>query len=80
MSGKYFRSPDRYWALGAEMTTVIACLNTALDGNGAVGIHASKRGLRITLNGRPMVHGKTPKELHANFEARVSQAKNEKAL
>lgn len=72
---KSFGNPNRYWALGSELTTVIACLNTALDGNGAISIHASKSGLRIAFRGHTIAKGKTPMELHRNFEARVAEGK-----
>lgn len=55
---------------------VCGLLNTGLyEGLGAVGIHASKKGLRITLNGQTVATGKTPEQLEAAFEAARRKAK-----
>jgi hypothetical protein len=48
---------------------IIQVLNTGLtEGFGAVGIHASKQGLRISLSGHTVARGKTPDELLAAFQ------------
>ncbi|MFA6290093.1 MAG: hypothetical protein WC661_22125 [Opitutaceae bacterium] len=56
--------------------SILGALNYGLDGkNGVVAVHASKNGLRITLNGRTMAKGKTPTELDVNFRAAQEQAR-----
>ena len=59
------------------VSVVIACINTGLEGTCAIEVHASKKGLRITVDGRTFAKGKTPDELHANFkeaQAKLSQS------
>lgn len=77
MPSKYFApKKPRFSLMDRPSAMVCSLLNTGLnEGLGAVGIHASKRGLRITLNGHTVATGKTPDELEAAFEAARRKAK-----
>lgn len=71
----YFRDPRVFSLMAAEMATVVATLNQGrTGGNGTAAIHAGARGYRITLNGRLIAKGSTPRELHAAFKAAVAKA------
>lgn len=73
----FFRKPNHFHILSTSLSCVVGSLNNGLDGMGTVGVFASKRGLRIALNGVTLARGKTPNELAENFEAAVARAKRQ---
>lgn len=68
------RNPSLLHPLSSAVSSVIGPLNSALGGNGSCAVHASKRGLRLTLNGRTLVKGRTPDEFHAAFKTALEKA------
>jgi hypothetical protein len=69
-----FFTTERYSIVSAPIVTIISVINAALGGAGAVAVTASKRGLSIKLDGKTLVTGKTPTELHEAFKARQAKA------
>jgi copper oxidase (laccase) domain-containing protein len=65
------------WILGTYMATFIGVLEFGLDGNVATAIHASKKGLRITIGKVTVARGKDARELHSNFEQAIGALRKE---
>lgn len=61
-------------------TACVICALTAgrLMKFGPVAVHANGRGYRITIAGKIVARGATPKELNASFKAAVNKACQEK--
>jgi|GEM_PF-3000760 len=65
---QYFKPASFIRILDKAGSTIIGCINSATEGNGAVNIRASKKGVTINLNGKLLAKGKTATELQNNFE------------
>lgn len=72
MSETYFRKGPRKGFSIFEtkpLGLVITLLNHGLESSlGGCAIHASPKGLRITIRGKTVAKGKTAQELERNFE------------
>jgi hypothetical protein len=56
--------------MSPSLSVVIAVLNCGIDGKcGTAAVHAGKKGMRVTLNGKTLAKGKNHEELNANFKA-----------
>lgn len=72
---KYFKGAEEFSVLCDALATVIAVLNLGRTGETPAAIHASRKGYRITVAGKTVCTGKTPRELHDNFAAEAEKAK-----
>lgn len=74
MSTTIFSDPLHFSVFSPAISTVICALNQGRTGKlGAVAVHASSKGYRITFDGRTLARGSTPGELAANFKKRVDK-------
>ena len=75
MSARYFARPEEFDLLSDGMAVVMSVLNSGRTGELPSAVHASRNGYRITLRGKTIASGKTPRELAKSFEIEVAKAK-----
>lgn len=72
----FFRNPKHLHLMSPSLSVIIAALNCGIDGKcGTAAVHAGKKGMRVTLNGKTIAQGKTHEELEANFKAAQAKAR-----
>lgn len=55
------------------VAVILAILNAGRTGTGVFGIHASRQGYRITMDGTTVARGGTPHELAAAMKSTVGE-------
>lgn len=78
----YFKTAEErslsYSPMSADLSCVISILNAGMAG-GQTAVHASTKGLRITMFGKTIAKGRTPRELAESFEAARQKARQQAA-
>ena len=80
MSNKFFKSATEFHIMSTALVSVIGALNLGRSGKfGTISITANGRGYSIKMGRHTFAKGRTPQELHDNFEGAVEKAKKESA-